>query len=250
MGKKYCLIIPSVVLCFAGDAFAVTNKLIEKPKPIGWSLDLGGQYTWMSFTTPPTYSGDTGGVFGKITYQKPKSFYGQLRSVYNIGTLNQVAASSRDSEWYSEFVGGYCFSIASNWLFTPYIGVGCDFLKDSKAAYSSYSPIDLKYQTNYGIFGIETHYAWSRFSLGVQAEALTVFNQYLSITGLTGSSWKMTRRAGFDVHLPIGYRVVKNIWFEVSPYYRFLPIGSSSVLALSDRDLTQAGITIAFRFFQ
>ncbi len=32
----------------------------------GWSVDIGGQYTWMALSTPPTYSGSTGGVSGTL----------------------------------------------------------------------------------------------------------------------------------------------------------------------------------------
>lgn len=66
-------------------------------QPEGWSVDVGGSYTWMSLSTPPTYTGSTGGVLAKISYQVPDAFFGQARSFYNsclghpIGPLLQIA---------------------------------------------------------------------------------------------------------------------------------------------------------------
>ena len=76
------------------------NDCIENPE--GWSFDLGGTYTWMSFTTPPTYSGSTGGILGKVTYQQPWAFFGQARSFYNLGTLSSSLNSTNLYEWTME----------------------------------------------------------------------------------------------------------------------------------------------------
>ncbi len=134
----------SVALCSASVVFAGTFRSQEIPKcdssspqkkpqasclkPQGWSFDIGGNYTWMSFSTPPTFSGSTGGVLGKITYQIPDSYFGQARSYYNIGPLSSAANDTSFQESYSEFVGGYCITAIQNWTITPYAGIGFDFL--------------------------------------------------------------------------------------------------------------------------
>src|SRR5579862_7452394 len=99
----------SLFLLSASAVFANTYKCKEIPqcnpyKPQGWSFDIGGDYTWMSFSTPPTYSGSTGGVLGKLTYEKPKAFFGQARTVYNLGRLSSSKNKASVHEWYSEFV--------------------------------------------------------------------------------------------------------------------------------------------------
>ena len=81
----------SVVL--ANSVFASSYK--EKPqsntyKPQGWSVDVGGGYTWMSFSTPPTYSGSTGGILGKALLSAtqgllwPGTFYLQSRTIIEL----------------------------------------------------------------------------------------------------------------------------------------------------------------------
>src|SRR5271154_4279474 len=105
------------------------------PRPQGWSFDIGGTYTWMSFTTPPTFSGSTGGVLGKVTYQVPDSFFGQARSYYNIGPLSSSVNKTSFQESYSEFVAGYCVTALKNWTITPYVGLGFDFLFDDRTGY-------------------------------------------------------------------------------------------------------------------
>ena len=59
----------SIFLFSASAVFAVASKDKQTPqstikKPQGWSFDIGGSFTWMSFLTPPTYSGPTGGILG------------------------------------------------------------------------------------------------------------------------------------------------------------------------------------------
>ncbi len=238
--------------------YAFADSSMESPEPAqpkpclnphGWSFDIGGLYTWMSFTTPPTFKGSTGGVIGKVTYQEPKSFYGQLRSIYNSGSLSSSQANSNDNEWYTEFVAGYTFCALPSWTITPYAGVGLDYLNDDKKAYSTVAAINLHYRTNYSIFGFDTQYSWSCYYLGVQAECLPVFNQYLSIGGLSGASWKMDSKVGMAVRIPIGFKFSNHIWLELAPYYRLLPIGKSSVLSLPSRSLNQWGGAFALRFF-
>ena len=230
-------------------AFAVEPATPQILDPRGWSLEAGGQYTWMSFTTPPTFKGSTGGVQGKLTYQTPRAFFGQLRSIYNIGTLFSDVNSSRDTEWYSEFVAGYCFSRCVKWKLTPYVGIGIDFLTDHKKAYANISAIELKYRLYYAIFGLDVRYAWKDWSAAVQLDCFPTFNQYLSITGLSGAAWKMSQRVGAAVRIPVGYQVIKRVWIELTPYYRFLPIGSSHVLSLPHRNLNQWGAFLTLRCF-
>lgn len=225
------------------------EKALPCNPPQGWSFDLGGQYTWMSFTSPPTFTGSTGGVQGKITYQEPQAFFGQLRSIYNLGSLSSAQTTSHDHEWYTEFVAGYCFRALSCWTITPYAGVGLDFLHDHKEGYSVVAPIGLNYRSYYALFGFDTHYTWDNWYLGLQADCLPVFHQYLSIGGLPGVAWKMDERVGVAVRLPAGCRLYRGIWLELAPYYRLLPIGDSSVLVMPERTLNQWGAFLTFRFF-
>jgi len=229
---------------FAQECTTECNTLT----PHGWSFDLGGQYTWLSFTTPPTFKGSTGGAQARITYQEPDAFFGQLRSVYNSGTLSSSITKSVDKEWYSEFVAGYCFSPDSCWAFTPYVGFGVDFLNDHKSAYSTFSAITLRYRTYYALFGFDARYFLEDWSFGLQAEGLPICQQYLSIGGLPGAAWTMNRHIGAAVRLPIGYSVTEKLSLELAPYYRFFPIGASSVLLLPERILNQWGAFVTLRF--
>ncbi|HUD02314.1 MAG TPA: hypothetical protein VMR37_08285 [Rhabdochlamydiaceae bacterium] len=218
-------------------------------KPQGWSFDIGGDYTWMSFSTPPTYSGSTGGVLGKITYEQPKAFFGQARSIYNLGPLSSSLNKTGFHEWYSEFVGGYCFSPTKNWMITPYAGLGLDFLSDHHRGYSFTPPIHLNYKIYYAVAGLKTHYTWRNWMLGLQVDCLPTFNQYIRIKGLPEAAWILKNRTGVAVQLPVAFRYVMNFWLEFAPYYRFLPIGASDVLGLSHRNLNQWGAFVTFRFF-
>jgi hypothetical protein len=242
----------ALFLLSASAVFADTSKKAppcNPYKPQGWSLDIGGTYTWMSFSTPPTYSGSTGGVLGKLSYQKPNAFFGQARSIYNIGPLSSSLNKAGFHEWYSEFVGGYCFSALKNWTITPYVGLGLDFLSDHHSRHSTIAPIQLNYDIYYAIAGLETHYAWKNWMLGMQIDCLPTFNQYLKIKGLPGAAWTLKKRTGVAVQLPVSYRYVKNYWVEFAPYYRFLPIGASHALGLPSRNLNQWGAFVTFRFF-
>jgi ankyrin repeat protein len=219
--------------------------------PEGWSFDIGGQYTWMSFLTPPTYKGSSGGGEGKITYQEPKDFFGQLRSVYNKApSLSSPFNSLTVSEWYSEFVGGYSFSASDHWSITPYAGIGFDFLNDYHTNLCYIPEIQVKYRIFYALIGLETHYTWKNWMVGLQVDCFPTFNQYLKIIGLPGAAWTLQQRVGFDVRVPATYRLTKNIWLEFAPYYRLLPIGASHVLGLPKRNLNQWGAFLALRFFK
>jgi hypothetical protein len=240
--------------------FAATPKCKEVPqckpipecnpyKPQGWSFDIGGDYTWMSFSTPPTYSGSTGGVLGKLTYEQPNTFFGQARSVYNLGRLSSSKNKASVHEWYSEFVGGYCFSASENWMITPYAGFGFDFLSDHHTGYSTISPIKLNYSIYYAVVGLKAHYNWENWMVGLQIDCLPTFNQYLRIRSLPKAAWILKNRTGAEVQLPFAYRYAKNFWLEIAPYYRFLPIGSSHTLGLPHRNLNQWGAFVTFRFF-
>jgi hypothetical protein len=217
--------------------------------PEGWSFDLGGSYTWISFTTPPSYTGSTGGIETRMSYQKPKEFFGQIRSIYNIGPLSSSLNDADFSEWYSEFLGGYCISILKDWTFTIYAGLGLDFLHENNSDTPSLAPIQLRYNLYYAIAGFDTHYNWKDWMFGVQLDCLPTFNQYLKIASLSESAWILDNRVGAAVHIPIAYRYVRNFWLELAPYYRFLPIGNSSFLQLPERNLNQWGAFLRFRFF-
>jgi hypothetical protein len=218
-------------------------------KPQGWSLDIGGDYTWMSFSTPPTYSGSTGGVLAKLTNEEPNAFFSQGRSVYNLGTLSSSKNKTRFREWYTESVGGYCFSPNENWMITPYAGLGLDFLSDHHTGFSTIAPIKLNYAIYYAIVGLKAHYNWENWMVGLQVDCLPTFNQYLRIRSLSKAAWVLKNRIGAEAQLPFAYRYAKNFWLEFAPYYRFLPIGASDVLGLPHRNLNQYGIFVTFRFF-
>jgi hypothetical protein len=242
------LLLTASIACADKPARKQTPQLAP-PKPQGWSIDLGGIYTWMSFSTPPTYSGSTGGVLGKLTYEKPDAFFGQARSIYNLGPLSSSKNQAKFHEWYTEFVGGYCFSPDHHWMITPYAGLGLDFLSDHHTGYSSISPIHLKYTLYYALAGLKTHYTWQDWMMGLQLDCLLTFNQYLRITSLSHAAWVLKNRTGAEVQLPVAYRYAKNFWLEFAPYYRFLPIGASHTLDLPTRNLNQWGAFVAFRFF-
>lgn len=174
---------------------------------------------------------------------------GQARSYYNIGPLSSSVNSTSFQESYSEFVGGYCITAMPNWTITPYAGLGFDFLFDDRTGYASIAPIDLKYTVYYAIAGFETHYAWQNWKLGLQFDCLPTFNQYLKIGGLSGAAWTLKNRVGAEVQVPFAYRYARNYWLEFAPYYRFFPFGTSSVLKLPERDLSQWGAFVTFRFF-
>ncbi len=246
----------SMLLLSASALFADACEEKKQPqdnanKPQGWSLDIGGAYTWMSFSTPPTYSGSTGGVLGRLSYQKPNAFFGQARTVYNLGRLSSSVNKANLNEWYSEFVAGYCFSALEDkkWTITPYVGLGLDFLSDHHTGYSSVAPIHLKYRIYYAVAGLETHYVWQDWKLGLQVDCLPTFNQYLRIKGVHGAAWVLKNRTGAAVQLPVAYRYAKNFWLELAPYYRYLPIGASHTLGLPHRNLNQWGAFLTFRFF-
>jgi hypothetical protein len=244
----------SMFLFLTSAIFAGTPKNKETPhhntqKPQGWSLDIGGDYTWMSFSTPPTYSGSTGGILGRLSYQKPKAFFGQARTIYNLGRLSSSLNKTHFQEWYLEFVGGYCFSALKNWTITPYAGLGLDFLSDHRTGNSRASPIHLKYAIYYALAGVETHYTWQDWMLGLQVDCMPTFNQYLRVKSESGAAWTLDNRTGVAVHLPVAYRYVWNFWLEFAPYYRYLPIGDSDFLELPKRNLNQWGAFLTFRFF-
>ena len=244
----------SIFLFLVGAVFGALPPNKQTPQsnitpPQGWSFDIGGSYTWISFSTPPTYSGSAGSVLGKISYQVPDSFFGQARSFYNIGPLSSSINKASFQESYSEFVGGYCVTAFKNWTITPYAGFGFDFLFDHHTGYASISPIKLNYAIYYAIAGFETHYTWQDWMLGLQLDCLPTFNQYLRVKSLSEAAWVLKNRTGVEVQLPFAYRYAMNYWLEFTPYYRFLPIGASSALGLPERDLTQWGGFIAFRFF-
>jgi len=219
------------------------------PKPQGWSLDIGGTYTWISFTTPPTYRGSTGGVQGKVTYQKPWEFFGQARSFYNLGRPSSSENKSRFYEWYTEFVGGYSLEAGKNWSFTPYAGLGMEFLHDNHSGYGSVAPIQLRYTLYYAIGGFDMQYSRKNWMVGLQADCLPTFNQYLRIKSLTAAAWVLKNRVGASARLPVAYRFFNNYWLELAPYFRFMPIGASNTLELSHRNLSEWGTFLTFRFF-
>ena len=249
----------SIFLLSATAVFADGTQEKETPKeecnesstykPEGWSFNVGGAYTWMSFLTPPTFKGSTGGFFGKVSYEAPWSFFGEVRSYYNIGKLKSPVNKLGFHEWYSEFVGGYSFSPLKNLAVTPYVGMGIDYIHDAHSAYSTFTSITLNYSIYYAVIGLKTHYTWDNWMAGLQVDCLPTFNQYIKIKTLSGSAWTLTNRVGVDAQLPVAYRYIKNCWIELAPYYRFFPIGQSAALNLANRNLNQYGALVTFRFF-
>lgn len=214
----------------------------------GLSFDLGVQYTWMSFTTPPTFTGSTGGAHARVTYEQPESFYGQVRSVYNVGELSSNARGTNFWETYTEFVGGYSFCVAPCWTLTPNAGIGFDFMTDSQKPFDGFPGIQLNYHVHYAIVGLQTRYTYHKWAVGLQLDCLPTFDQFLNIGDLTSSSWRLRNRVGWDVRLPVGYRLSQHIWLEVAPYYRYLPIGQINLLSLPARNLNQWGAFVTFRY--
>jgi hypothetical protein len=219
------------------------------PLPEGGSIDVGGVYAWIDFSTPPTYHGNTGGVVAKLTYQSPAHFFAQIRSIYDLGPLSSSTNTSDFSEWYTEILGGWCYRLMKNWSMTPYGGLGLDFIHDDRSAYSTFKEIDLRYNIFYALAGLDTHYIWTNWMLGLQGEALFTFNQYLKIKTLGGQAWTLDNRIGASVRLPVAVRCVKNFWIELAPFYRYLPIGKSSVLSLPHRNLNEVGAFLTIRYF-
>lgn len=246
--------IPSIYKLFTGSllllsTYSLSAETEMPPSTSAWSLEVGGTYTWMSFTSPPTYSGSTGGVLAKATHQKVWAPFGQIRSFYNLGTLSSSQNSSHIHEWYTEFVGGYSLPIIKDLSITPYGGLGIDFLHDSRSAYSDISSITLRYSLYYAVAGVDLHYTRPNWMIGLQADCLPSFNQYLNIKELSGAAWILKNRVGASARLPISWKMVRNYWLELTPYYRWLPIGDSDELGLSQRNLSQWGVFLSFRFF-
>jgi hypothetical protein len=225
------------------------------PGTNGWSIDLGGDYTWENFTISPnpSYSGNTGGVIGRITYQAPWDFFGQARTVYNLGPLSSKGdGSSSFHEWYMELVGGWCFPLLYDWSFTPYVGLGIDYLHNHLDAGPTNAALKLNYQSYYAIAGFDTHYAWKNIMVGFQFDCFPIFTQGVETSSID-ALWLTSSRVGFDGRLPISFRVPSNqwtrdIWLEISPYYRFMPIGHASAIGLSHRNLDEWGAFITLRF--
>ncbi len=238
-------------LLFLTSALFATAPKDQCPTkmPQGWSFDLGGGYTWMSISTPPTYSGSTGDILAKISYQQPNTFFGQARSIYNIGPLSSSLNQTGFHESYTEFVGGYCISALNHWTITPYAGIGLEFLSDHHTRYASVAPIRLSYSIYYVLAGFETHYVWQDWMFGLQFDCLPTFNQYLKVESLSEAAWILKNRTGVAVHIPVAYRYTRNFWLEMAPYYRLLPIGASDSLSLTERDLNQWGAFVTLRFF-
>ena len=134
-------------------------------------------------------------------------------------------------------------------MITPRAGLGLDFISDHRSGFAFISPIHVKYDIYYALAGLEAHYTWTDWMFGLQADCLITFNQYLKIEGLSGSAWTLKNRVGVEVQLPFAYRYARNYWLEFAPYYRFLPIGSSHLLDLPERNLNQWGAFVTFRFF-
>jgi hypothetical protein len=240
------------LLVSASSLFAQEQSNINeevKDNPDGWSFDVGGTYTFVEISTPPTYHGSTGGVLGKLTYQKHDEFFGQARTFYNLGPLDSSFTKSRFYEWYTEFVGGYCFQPIKNWTITPYVGLGIEFLHDDHHRHHAVPPIKLRYNLFYAVAGFDTHYAWTDWMLGLQVDCLPTFNQYLRVKSLYDAAWVLKNRVGADVRLPVAYRYVMNFWIELAPYYRYMPIGHSDALGLPHRNLNEWGVFLTFRFF-
>jgi hypothetical protein len=245
----WILLLTTSVFAASSSPQAEKQPPSARSRPQGWSFDIGGAYTWVSLSTPPTYSGSTGGLLGKVTYQMPDSYFGQARSFYNIGPLSSSTNKTSFQESYSEFVGGYCITATKNWTVTPYAGLGFDFIFDDHTAYSSTPSINLNYTIYYAVVGLETHYTWENWMFGFNVDCFPTFNQYLRINSLSQAAWVLKNRVGAEIQLPLAYRYARNYWLELSPYYRFFPIGSSSTLNLPDRDLNEWGIFASFRFF-
>ncbi|MEI6531808.1 MAG: hypothetical protein WCN87_03210 [Chlamydiota bacterium] len=256
MSFKKCLpfLLIATSSIFAGNTVQCAPQCPkEYIGPYGQSLDVGIQYAWFAFTSPPDFTGSTIGAMARVTYQVPDQLFGQMRFAYNNGSLWSTQATSRNTDTYFDFLGGYCFNLNSQWTVTPYIGLGFDFITDNKAAYTDgitqVPAIKLHYQTDYAVAGFETRYSWCKWSIAGQFEWLPSFNQYLTISTLDGSAWNMHWNSNYAIRIPVSYKISKCVWLEVAPFYRYFAIGSSDVLGLPERNMNQVGAFAALRFF-
>jgi hypothetical protein len=55
--------------------------------------------------------------------------------------------------------------------------------------------------------------------VGVQADCLPTFNEFIKIKTLSGSAWTLSNNVGAAVRVPVAYRFWKNSWVELAPYY-------------------------------
>jgi hypothetical protein len=249
MNLKYTLAVCISLISFVFGDECHECEARKQTLAEGWSLNIGVDYVWMSMAKSPTYSGSTGGISGNITYQKPQEFFGQARTVYNLGRLSSSLNNGNFYEWYSEFVVGYCFSSCRRWSITPYVGVGFDFIHDNKSPYQMIDPMKLRYNLYYAVAGFDLHYRSANWMAGIQLDCLPTFNQYLRVKNLTQSAWVLTNGVGAVARLPIAYRCVKTLWMELAPYYRFFPIGACSTLGMGHRHINEYGIFLNLRYF-
>lgn len=261
---KLALIVAAIfsLNVFAKDqAAATTTKTTTKTKqqykdmkcygPLGWGFDVGGQYTWMSLD--PDLNGSTGGATVKITYQKPKFVYGQMRTVFNAGTINGEAfiadVKSNDNEYYLEFVGGYTFSAGNHCLLTPYGGLGMDFLNNRNKFVFNFPDLNLNFQSYYAIFGLEFRYSLQKWYFSIQAEGLPIYQQYVTLSGTNGFSWKLNSNVGTAVRLSFARELGKHFWLELTPYYKYFPIGDNHLFGSADLRWNQVGAVLTLRYF-
>lgn len=252
--KKQLIVLSFTCLAYNFALFAnlATDSIVETPfesYPQGWFVDLSGNYGLTSLTTPPTYSGSTTGFATKITHEKSDCLFNQLRIHYDVDRLKSSQNSVKTHDWRTEAVAGHSFSIKNRWSITPYLGVGIDWLKAEHSAYSSTPSIKLTYETQYALIGCKTSYKVQKWSFGSQIDLLPVLRQYLRVNSLSWSSWRLKQNVGVNVELPVGYLLKDNAYLEVTPYYRWFPIGSSSELGLPQRNLTRSGAFLTLRYF-
>lgn len=244
-----CATLALLTSALLADQTEETKEHTHRVPPEGWSFDISGVYTWISFSTPPTYSGSTGGVQGALTYQKSSEFFGQARTMYLSGSLSSSLNKTHYTEWYSEFVAGYCIPLVKSWTLTPYAGLGLDYIHDNHAATASLASIQLRYHLYYAIAGLDTRYVWSNWMVSLQAECLPMFDSFLEIKALSDAAWTLHKKVGAAVRASVAYRYIRNCWIQLTPYYRYMPIGSSDVLSLPSRNINQWGALVTFRFY-
>lgn len=250
---------------FAKDASSTAKSNVKKPAqalppgqvygPQGWIFDLGGQYTWVDIVAADDFDnqGSTGGITAKITYQRPKSFYGQLRSILNMGQTDGglVGFFSNDeqtyTEWYAEYVSGYCFGIKQHWMITPYGGIGVDALNQRLRSDSALG-MNLYYQTYYLLFGCEFRYAMEKWYFSLQADGLPIAEQYLTLGDSNSTTYKLKQSIGTSVRLSAARQLGKHFWLELTPYYRYFPIGKNDSQSMDKQNLNQVGFFLTLRY--
>ena len=91
-----------------------------------------------------------------------------------------------------------------------------------------------KYYWSYIGFGGGVNYnLFPRLSLGVEAEWMLAISPKMKAYLYEGGTFDLGNTYGVDVKLPVRYFLLKNLSFDVTPYYTYWKIKSSNIVAIS-----------------